>query len=899
MKKIRQIGLFCASFIGAIVMPSMAFACGDDEIEIWDNTISDLKCEPVKFSATVQLQDFDYWAFSISATGTFYVDCGDGNLEGGDGDHTIVRTTPGEEGYKCVWGDGGSHTVRFGGLATGYSTNTDVAAISFTSQEEEIVDEWGEPYYLTQTELLEIDGSLGAIFPVINGNIPRFIGTFDTFCSIETVPINLFSGIDTSNATETINMFKFTFSGCNDVTSIPASLFATIDTSAATNTSSMFYGTFNRWFSLVDVPTGLFGAIDTSAVTNTSNMFSYTFSGCSALDSIPSGLFSAIDTSAATNTSNMFGYTFSGCSALDSIPTGLFSAIDTSVATNTSNMFNATFNGSRNLSSVPTGLFSTIDTSAATNTSSMFDYTFAGCNGLISIPANLFAAIDTSHATNTSKMFSATFSGCSNLSGIPNNLFSAIDTSAATDTSGMFNYTFKGCNNISNIPWSLFNKINTASATNTSNMFNHTFAETNISTIPRDLFEKIKLSSATSTSSMFNGTFSGCGNLNNIPAELFDKISTTNVLYTNSMFDSTFSGCSNLTEIPSTLFGTIDTSSATNTSLMFHNTFGSCSSLGSMPARLFSIIDTSSATNVSSMFSGVFQNCNSMSGSIPPTTFPGAIRNSSGYNNSMWSDAFKNTQLVTQCPSGEGQYITGFESAWNGKVSCEICGTLPEHASREAGTCTWMCDNGYSEKSLDLALTIGNDTGQDLNTVSSTDFYVDFGSQGRITGRGGCSSVNGSNNNGTYSNPTVVEEIETNPYEQYCYCQLDEYTPAGGTARSIHTPWVYIDYYGEQCEAICIDQCADGIYRAGNFRTFIFSLISNDMAFCDANTININWSDASNEDIAATNAGTAKFGGDVRTPRAATYKLGKIFRGWRFNKMSGGTGSSGYDDGGD
>ena len=48
------------------------------------------------------------------------------------------------------------------------------------------------------------------------------------------------------------------------------------------------------------------------------------------------------------------------------------------------------------------------------------------------------------------------------------------------------------------------------------------------------------------------------------------------------------------------------------------------------------------------------------------------------------------------------------------------------------------------------------------------------------------------------------------------------------------------------------------------------------------NTININWSDADSVDIAANNAGTAIYDGDIRTPVKARNIPGKRFAGWRF-----------------
>lgn len=59
---------------------------------------------------------------------------------------------------------------------------------------------------------------------------------------------------------------------------------------------------------------------------------------------------------------------------------------------------------------------------------------------------------------------------------------------------------------------------------------------------------------------------------------------------------------------------------------------------------------------------------------------------------------------------------------------------------------------------------------------------------------------------------------------------------------------------------------------------------SNDGASeCTGNTIQINWDNAEQSDIAANDAGTVIYGGDIRTPRAARHISGKVFTGWTFN----------------
>ena len=520
-------------------------------------------CEESTFSVTTT-SDATSLVWTMTAKGTFYADCGDGGTltqsttsYGTLVGNKITRTKLSTTAYTCTWNTAAAHTVHFAGNATEYNTGTQTAAISFYKSGG------------TQTKVASVSGSLGSMFPVVSGQIPRF---------------------------------SKTFYGCNKLTSISSTLFSGINTSSVTDTSYMFYNMFTNCSSLVNIPAGLFSTIDTSSATNTSYMFATSFYGCRGLTGIPSGLFSEIDTSSATNTSGMFSSTFYGCSKLESVPSVLFSEIDTSSATNTSNMFGNTFYGCNKLTTVPVELFSAIDTSSATDTSNMFNGTFNSCLNLETIPAGLFSAIDTSSATNTSNMFSGSFYGCSKLSAIPSGLFSEIDTSSATNVS--------------------------------------------------------------------------------------------------SMFQNTFSGCSRLTTIPAELFSEIDTSSATNVSSMFNSTFNNCSAVTSMPAGLFSTIDTSSATDTSYMFYNTFAGCSNMSSYIPPTTFPSTISTGSSSSTDMWAQAFNNTGLATECPMAMTQYITGFESDWNGKVSCEPCpmGTYKDVVGNQAcSACpngTYMSDTG-------------------------------------------------------------------------------------------------------------------------------------------------------------------------------------------------------------
>ena len=350
-----------------------------------------------------------------------------------------------------------------------------------------------------------------------------------------------------------------------------------------------------------------------------------------------------------------FSSTFANASNLHSVPANLFSGIMGTHA----GMFHQTFSNCTGLTSIPENLFA----SFSTGSPYMFQQTFSNCTGLTSIPDNLFNTI----TTGAGWMFQDTFSGCTLLTSIPGTLFSSFTTGA----SSMFAGTFSGCTGLTEIPETLFSSFTTGA----SNMFPGTFRGcTGLTEIPETLFSSF----TTGASYMFSGTFSGCTGLTEIPGTLFSSF-TTGASY---MFQSTFSYCTGLTSIPPTLFSSF----TTGASSMFDSTFSGCTSLTEIPPTLFSSF-TSGAT---SMFYNTFSGCTNISGYIPPSTFAGLIANGSPTASNMWYNTFSNTGLVTSCPSGTVQYITGYEgttngTTWNGKVSCQEC-TDNYHVDN-TGTC--------------------------------------------------------------------------------------------------------------------------------------------------------------------------------------------------------------------
>ena len=81
------------------------------------------------------------------------------------------------------------------------------------------------------------------------------------------------------------------------------------------------------------------------------------------------------------------------------------------------------------------------------------------------------------------------------------------------------------------------------------------------------------------------------------------------------------------------------------------------------------------------------------------------------------------------------------------------------------------------------------------------------------------------------------------------------------------------EYYGAGVDTCVATACEDGYS------------VSSDI--CTGNVITINWNGATAAAIAANNAGTAIYGGDIRTPQSydpSQVPAGKHFVGWKFRK---------------
>ena len=331
-----------------------------------------------KFFATTT-PDTTSFSFTISASGVFHIDWGDGTRESYRKTNTIATT------YSHEYKTAGEYVVKIGGYRTGGNS------ISFQNN----------------LNLAKIDGSLGAIFSTIknkNGSVsnPNFWGLFSGCKNLTgTIPSILFKGIYGQPSSD---MFRATFSGCSKLTgSIPENLFKDI---YGSYTRAVFGSTFSGCSNLTGIiPSGLFGGMSGKPAYE---MFSNTFSGCKGLTGgIPDKVFGYFSGPSAYG---MFRGTFSGCSGLiGSIPENLFSGV-TGVLEGCA--YRETFRNCSGLTgNIPENLFGEI---TGYTSSWNFAFVFAGCSGLNgNIPDGLFGDL----STITGAMLMGAFSGCSGLTG--------------------------------------------------------------------------------------------------------------------------------------------------------------------------------------------------------------------------------------------------------------------------------------------------------------------------------------------------------------------------------------------------------------------------------------------------------------------------------------------------
>ena len=151
-------------------------------------------------------------------------------------------------------------------------------------------------------------------------------------------------------------------------------------------------------------------------------------------------------------------------------------------------------------------------------------------------------------------------------------------------------------------------------------------------------------------------------------------------------------------------------------------------------------------------------------------------------------------------------------------------------------------------------------------------------------------------------NPTRATTTQLEPYQQAgsgaCFCKLKGFKESSlASWDSLESPWLFVqtmDNCGTNCAQTCMDIVYNGTESAyKGWVTALFASASGaQLARCDANEIKIKWyAHWGNVDgaaaVAANNAGTVTYGGNIRTPALEPETpYGKVFKGWKFSTMA-------------
>ncbi|MCQ2562043.1 MAG: hypothetical protein MJ158_00245 [Alphaproteobacteria bacterium] len=263
------------------------------------------------------------------------------------------------------------------------------------------------------------------------------------------------------------------------------------------------------------------------------------------------------------------------------------------------------------------------------------------------------------------------------------------------------------------------------------------------------------------------------------------------------------------------------------------------------------------------------------------------------------------SQGITSCPATYGLSATGSSSVDECYRTCSYSDVLHssstgtfsgEFYSNSINKCEPVndasCALGYHYKA-------GSSLNVDSNAVTSTYRYKSNSgtgdnsanttglangewdgtfSYGTLKGKALCSSTSG-----TYAETGTPNESGTG---QYCWCKIDGFTPSGGSLGNVSGAWVFNYDLGDSavCDGYCAVYCARPLGYYDGFRASMINSVQAGLAICEANVITITWDGAEASDIAANNAGTTTYDGDIRTPVKAREKFGHTFTGWTFIK---------------
>ena len=122
---------------------------------------------------------------------------------------------------------------------------------------------------------------------------------------------------------------------------------------------------------------------------------------------------------------------------------------------------------------------------------------------------------------------------------------------------------------------------------------------------------------------------------------------------------------------------------------------------------------------------------------------------------------------------------------------------------------------------------------------------------------------------------------------QYCYCQMDGFTPTGGTKEIVMSaPWVFNNDFGsaDDCASNCAIRCADYLLYDDTYSLAFRAAVVGALGYtesggiCAANTINIDW----NPDNGGEHTkNMCTYDGEITLPTPDPVKPGYTFTGWK------------------
>ena len=166
--------------------------------------------------------------------------------------------------------------------------------------------------------------------------------------------------------------------------------------------------------------------------------------------------------------------------------------------------------------------------------------------------------------------------------------------------------------------------------------------------------------------------------------------------------------------------------------------------------------------------------------------------------------------------------------------------------------------------------------------TANNSFAVDYLHKGVLTGQAVCSSHIGTNNNYSWSDPTIVRDSSTlSTTGGNCYCKSEKWKAEGEEEfKDLTSYWVFQLDAGNNCGATCASECASAMLYTTAFRSVAFDMLDSFGSRCDFNNYNVTYNcgegSGTPQPLTAKATYTKSF-----TPAANTCtKQGYEFKGW-------------------